>query len=263
MRNDLSDREAYERYWDSRTKEAELNFHIFVYLSRCVAEGDFEALRAFGFDMEDVAFVDQIRLPDLMALCATRSHALNARVDKESLRWLKEHMRRRRNRETLKTELLRTEAPAELMRQLFGMSGKEYAAARATLGQPSGKGRPALAGENDEQRLWRLWVLFAKPDKPARLRREDLWLLIGRELDSTIRAAWHTIETWARDENMLRALRAELDKLTPDQIDLEEQRLRERHAVLPHDIELRLPPQQSGASSARTLTAANDAPPTR
>ncbi len=241
MRNDLSDREAYERYWDSRTKEAELNFHIFVYLSRCVAEGDYPALRAFGVDMEDVAFIEQIRLPDLMALCATRGHALNARIDKESLRWLKEHMRRRRNRETLKIELLRAEAPFELMRQLFGMSGKDYAAARLTLGQPNGKGRPALAGERDEQRLWRLWVLFAKADKPARLRREDFWLVIGRELDSTIRAAWHTIEAWARDENMLRSFRTELERLTPPQIEAEEQLLREKHAVFPHDIELRLP----------------------
>jgi hypothetical protein len=106
-------------------------------------------------------------------------------------------------------------------------------------------------------------VLFAKPDKPARLRREDLWLVIGRELDSTIRAAWHTIETWARDDNMLRALRAELDKLALGQVAQEEQLLRERHAVFPHDIELRLPPQQNGASSSRTLTAANDTPPIR
>ncbi len=252
MRNDLSNREAYERYWDSRTKEAELNFHIFVYLSRCVAEGDYHALRSFGFDLEDAAFIEQMRLPDLMALCATRGHALNASVDKESLRWLKEHMRRRRNRETLKTELLRAEAPFELMRQMFGMSGKDYAAARLILGQPSGKGRPALAGERDEQRLWHLWVLFAKSDRPARLRYEDLWLVIGRELDSTIRAAWHTIEAWARDDGMLRAFRAEREKLPPQQIEQEEQQLRAKHAVSPHEIELRLPVQPAAPPQAST-----------
>jgi hypothetical protein len=255
MRNDLSDREAYERYWDSRTKEAELNFHIFVYLSRCVAEGDYHALRAFGFDLEDAAFIEQIRLPDLMALCATRSHALNASVDKESLRWLKEHMRRRRNRETLKTELLRAEAPFELMRQLFGMSGKDYAAARLILGQPSGKGRPALAGERDEQLLWHLWVLCAKADKPSRMRHEDLWLVIGRELDSTICAAWHTVEAWARDDGMLRAFRAEREKLTPQQMEQEERQLRDKHAVSSHDIELRLPAQPTPPPLAQSAGA--------
>lgn len=247
MRDDLSEREAYERYWDSRTKEAELNFHIFVYLGRCVAEGDYQALRAFGCDLEDAAFIEQVRLPDLLALAATRSHALNgATMNHEAMRWLREHMRRRRNRETLKTELLCAEAPFELMRQLFGMSAKEYAAARATLGQPSGRGRPALSGERDEQRLWRLWVLFAKPDKPQRLRREDLWLVIGRELDSTIRAAWHVIHNWSRDETMLRALGQEQDKLSTEQIEKEERQLREKHTIFPHDIGSRQPSQPPG-----------------
>ena len=259
MRSDLSDREAYDRYWDSRTKEADLNFAVFTYLARCVAEGDYHSLRALSFDLEDAAFIEQMRLPDLMALCATRGHALNIRVDKESLRWLKEHMRRRRNRETLKTELLRAEAPFELMRQIFGMSGKDYAAARLTLGQPNGKGRPALTGERDEQRLWQLWVRFAKADKPVRLRREDLWLVLGRELDSTIRAAWHTIQTWALDENMLRAFRAELEQLSAAQIELEERQLRERHGIFAHDIELRLPAQGTSGSLSQPDPAAKRA----
>lgn len=247
MRSDLSERESYDRYWDSRTKEADLNFAVFTYLARCVAEGDYEAMNALSFDHEDAAFIEQIRLPDLLALCATRGHALNIRVDKEALRWLKEHMRRRRNRETLKSELLRAEAPFELMRQFFGMSGKDYAAARQTLGQPNGKGRPALESERDEQRLWQLWIVLAKPDTPDKLRREDLWLVVGREIASTLRAAWHTIQVWAQDESMIRAFRAERDKLQLEQVERDEQQLRERHGIFPHDIELRRPQQSSAA----------------
>lgn len=242
MRDDLSEREAYERYWDSRTKEAELNFHVFVYLGRCVAEGDYQALRDIGCGLEEAAFIEQIRLPDLLALAATRAHALNVHFNRESMPWLREHMRRRRNRETLKTELLRAEAPFELMRQLFGMSAKEYAAARITLGQPSGRGRPALSGERDEQRLWQLWVLFAKPDRPQRLRREDQWLIIGRELDSTVRAAWSVIHTWGQDDNMLRALLEERERLGPAEIEEAERKLRDRHSIFPHDIATRPAP---------------------
>ena len=242
MRDDLSEREAYERYWDSRTKEAELNFHVFVYLGRCVAEGDYQALRDIGCGLEEAAFIEQIRLPDLLALAATRAHALKVYFNRESMPWLREHMRRRRNRETLKTELLRAEAPFELMRQLFGMSAKEYAAARITLGQPSGRGRPALSGERDEQRLWQLWVLFAKPERPQRLRREDQWLIIGRELDSTVRAAWSVIHAWGQDDNMLRALLEEQERLGAAQIEEAERKLRDQHSILPHDIATRTPP---------------------
>jgi hypothetical protein len=172
------------------------------------------------------------------------------------MHWLFEHMRRRRNRETLKTELLRAEAPFELMRQLFGMSAKEYAAARATLGQPSGRGRPALSGERDEQRLWQLWVLFAKPDRPQKLRREDQWLIIGRELDSTVRAAWHVIQNWALDQTMLKAMSREQERLDPAGVEEAERALREKHAVFAHDIAAR-----AAANTAEAKPPPPEGPP--
>lgn len=238
IRSDLSERERYERWWDSRTKEAELNFAIFIYASRCLSEGDLDALTAIGFSLEDAYTIFQISLPQLQALASSHAHALNVRIDQESMRWLMEHIHRRQTREILKIELMRYEAPYEMMNVFFGMNGREYATARRICQLPSGRGKPTLKTEDDEQRLWELWRLLCDPERPERLRKEDLWLIVGRELGSTLRGAWHVIQRWRQDETMMRAFRTELAKLSMDEAYAEEQKLREKHGVFKDGIDV-------------------------
>ncbi|MDE0853872.1 MAG: STY4526/YPO1902 family pathogenicity island replication protein [Nevskia sp.] len=238
IRGDLSERERYERWWDSRTKESELNFAIFIYVSRCLAEGDLDALSVIGFSLEDAYMIYQISLPELQALAASHAHALNVKTDPQSMYWLMEHIHRRHTRELLKIELMRYEAPYEMMNVFFGMNGREYAAARRICQLPSGRGKPTLKTEDDEQRLWQLWLLLVDPQRPERLRKEDLWLIIGRELGSTLRGAWHVIQRWRQDEAMRSLFHAELEKQDPAETTREEQKLREKHGVFKDRIEL-------------------------
>ena len=224
---------ARERYAPTRTKEAELNFAIFAYAARCVMEGDLEALRRTGFEPGDVQVIDQLRLADLHALSASRAHALNVRVDREALQWLVEHVRRRRTRDMLKLELLQLDAPSEMMANLFGMTGRSYAATREALGIIGGQGRPSIRLDNEaeEARLWHLWVAFADATRPHRLRHEDLWLVIGRELASGLRRAWTIVQQWSHDEHSLQSFRDERAKVTESQLAQEESALREKHRV--------------------------------
>lgn len=226
-------RERNERYWDSRTKEAELNYAIFAYAARCITEGDLEALRQVGFEPGDVQIIDQLRLPDLHALSASRAHALNVQVDREALQWLVEHVRRRRTRDMLRLELLKLDAPSDMMTNLLGMSGRAYTAARETLGVVGGQGRPAsrLGDDAEEVRLWHLWVIFADAARPQKLRHDDLWLVIGRELASGLRSAWNIVQQWARDEHSLPSFREERAKMSESQLAREETTLREKHGV--------------------------------
>ncbi|MFP5305925.1 MAG: STY4526/YPO1902 family pathogenicity island replication protein, partial [Gammaproteobacteria bacterium] len=122
--------ERIVRHWDSRTKEAELNYAVLAYAARCLTEGDIDALRQVDFEPEDVHVIDELRLSDLHALAAARAHALNVRIDREALHWLVEHIRRRRARDALRLELLRADAPSEMMASLFGMTGRGYTATR-------------------------------------------------------------------------------------------------------------------------------------
>lgn len=219
--------------WDARSKEAELNCAIFTYAARCLVEGDIDALRQIGFEPADVQILDELRLSDLHALSASRAHALDVRVNRESLRWLVEHVRRRRTRDMLRLELLRLDAPSEMMTKLFGMTGRSYTATRETLGIVGGQGRPSshLGNEDEEERLWNLWVRLADPERPTRLRQDDLWLVIGRELASGLRCAWTIIQQWTRDPHSVRSLKDECTRLGRQQIERDEAALRERHSV--------------------------------
>jgi hypothetical protein len=219
--------------WDARSKEAELNCAIFTYAARCLVEGDIDALRQIGFEPTDVQILDELRLSDLHALSASRAHALDVRVNRESLRWLVEHVRRRRTRDMLRLELLRLDAPSEMMTKLFGMTGRSYTAIREALGIVGGQGRPSshLGNEDEEERLWALWVRLADPERPTRLRQDDLWLVIGRELAFGLRSAWTIIQQWAGDPHSVRSLKDECTRLGRKQIERDEAALRERHSV--------------------------------
>ncbi|MEC9360193.1 MAG: STY4526/YPO1902 family pathogenicity island replication protein [Pseudomonadota bacterium] len=227
----MSERERFERYWESRTKEADLNFAVIAFATRCAAEGDLDALTQLGFDLDDVRIIEQIRLSDLHALSASRGHALNIRVDRAALHWLFEHVRRRRTREALKLELLRLEAPYQMMAEFFGLNSHEYAAARALLRLPDARGKPTLKCEAEEQRLWDLWVALADAEQPTRLRREDLWLIVGREIGSDLRVAWNAVQRWAVDPVSLEAFHQERRQWPPQRIEEHEASLRDKHRV--------------------------------
>jgi hypothetical protein len=233
----VSERERIERYWDTRSKEGELNYALFVFATRCLAEGDVEALRQIGFDPEDITVLDQLRIADLHALTAARANAINVSVDRSAFQRLIDNLYRRRTRERLKRELLRLDAPLPLMTALFGMNARQYTSQRDSIGITVGIGRPTSMLETDsEARLWRLWVLFADANNPARLRHDDLWLIIGRELPMELRSCWFAIQEWTNDPVSLKTFDANRLTLRDDELPTEEGSLREKHGVTPYDI---------------------------
>jgi hypothetical protein len=233
----VSERERIERYWDARSKEGELNYALFVFATRCLAEGDVEALRKIGFGPEDIPVLDQLRIADLHALTASRANAVNVSVDRAAFQHLIDHIYRRRTRERLKRELLRLDAPLPMMSALFGMNPRQYTALRDSIGITIGIGRPTSLLEADaEARLWRLWVLFADVNNPVRLRHDDLWLIVGRELPTDLRSCWFAIQQWSQDAVSLKTLDANRTALRDNELVTEEGALRERHSVTPYDI---------------------------
>lgn len=232
-----SERERIERFWDARSKESELNYAVFMYAMRCVAEGDVDALRRIGFVPEDVPILDQLRMADLQALAASRAHALDIRIDRDAMQRLMDTMHRRRTRERLKQELLRLEAPLQMMAALFGMNAREYTAARDRIGVTGGIGRPRTQIDDDEARIWRLWVQLADAWNPQKLRHDDLWLVIGREEPSQLRNAWTAIQRWSCDPVTLQSFDSERTQHSTPSIADTEAALRTKHGVSPIEIE--------------------------
>lgn len=233
----LSERERIERYWDTRSKEGDLNYALFVYATRCLAEGDVEALRRIGFGPEDITVLDQLRIADLHALTASHANAIDVSVDRSAFQRLIDTLYRRRTRERLKRELLRLDAPLPLMSASFGMTPRQYTSQRDSCGVTIGIGRPTSMLEADaEARLWRLWVLFADADNPTRLRHDDLWLIIGRELPTELRSCWFAVQEWSNDPVALKTFDTHRLTLRDEELEMEEGRLREQHGVTPYDI---------------------------
>lgn len=233
----VSERERVERYWDTRSKEGELNYALFLYATRCLAEGDIEALRQIGFIPEDIPVLDQLRMSDLHALSASRAGAVNVTVDRAALQRLIDGIHRRRTRDRLKRELLRLDAPLPMMTTIFGMNSRQYTALRESMGVTSGVGRPKTQiDDGQEAALWKLWVMLADAERPQQLRHDDLWLIIGREQPKKLRSAWFSIQQWSRDPSSLKAFESERLRLRDVQLMAEESELREKHCVTPIDI---------------------------
>jgi hypothetical protein len=235
----VSERERVERYWDTRSKEGELNYALFVFATRCLAEGDIDALRQIGFIPEDIPVLDQLRISDLHALTASRASAVNVSVDRSAFQRLIDNIYRRRTRERLNRELLRLDAPLPMMTALFGMNARQYTALRDCIGITAGVGRPTSQLDSaDEVRLWRLWVLLADVDHPQRLRHDDLWLIIGREQSTSLRSCWFAIQHWSQNSTFIKALDDERAKLRDNDLVQEEIALREKHQITPYQISI-------------------------
>jgi len=221
------------------SKEADLNYAVFTYAARCLAENDWASLEAFGFRASDLTLIDQIRLSDLQALSAARQPALHLKVDSDALVWLYHHIRRRRTRELLKLELMKLDAGSEMMASFFGINPHEYSELRKQLGLGNARGKPPALDDQEEHRFWELWVALAKPTQPQQLRSDDLWLVIGREALGTsgLRSAWNTIQRWAHDPHALEQFRAFRARWTDAAINAEELRLRQRHGIFKDSIE--------------------------
>ena len=83
------------------TKESELVMAVLLYAIRCLAEGDYHALRAMHFGPKEVAALREINLADLYRAGSLQSHCLDIRLN-QAVYWpMLNHLRRAREIEEL------------------------------------------------------------------------------------------------------------------------------------------------------------------
>lgn len=180
----------------SRTKEADLISALYLYASRCWAEGDLAALREMGFGREEIEDLLSLSLTDIQRLCNVNGHPLRVELDGGTFRLIVDHLRReRRSEETLRA-LIVADAPLPMMQTLYGMSSKEYTGWRQMLSMPPAAGRPPDADEEASHRVWHAWIAMLGDRDPEELQPAE-FLALHAQTEVPLRSLWNLVRRWS------------------------------------------------------------------
>ena len=110
----------------SGSKEGDLITAVLLYAIRCLAEGDQPALTEMNFGPVEVEALKKLQLTDIYGAGVLQSHCLSISLDRDLYRPLLDQLGRRRETEEIQHQLIRADAPLELMQALFGVGSREY-----------------------------------------------------------------------------------------------------------------------------------------
>ncbi len=177
------------------SKEAELTSAVMMYALRCLQEGDQSALREMNFGAAEVKALQDMSMGDLCHLESLRAHCLKVALNRDVYWPMMAQLKRRRESEELQHALIAADAPHDMMRTFFGMSGREYARLRKTLMVRITTGRPTEPNEDEIDRIWSAWREREDKVKDGLLPPEE-YLAIHEQSQVALRAIWRQTRTW-------------------------------------------------------------------
>jgi hypothetical protein len=171
--------------------EYEITHAAIRYALACMLDGNWHALREMGFGHRECEALQAMNLADLAALerCLS-AHVLKIELDRPRFWAALAEVRRERDTAQVRTELIKRDAPAGMLRALYGMGDKEYTRLRRHLGVPCGVGRPL---ELDPDAAWALSEVLHR--YPPVLSATD-WLAIADESGVPLRTLWREHKRW-------------------------------------------------------------------
>lgn len=177
------------------TKEADLVTAVLLYAMRCLAEGDQHALRAMQFGPKEVEALRELNLADLYRVGALQAHCLSIGLDREVFWPMIANLRATRETEELQRDLIRADAPLEMMRSLFGVGSREYTRLRRMLAVEPAVGRPPEPDEKTGHRLWRALATRLESAAAEELDPKE-YLAVKEESGASMRAIWNLVQRW-------------------------------------------------------------------
>ena len=177
------------------TKEADLVTAVLLYAMRCLAEGDLPALRAMQFGPQEVEALRELNLGDLYRVGSLQAHCLAIGLDREVFWPMLAHLRAVREAEELQRDLIRADAPLEMMRSLFGVGSREYTRLRRMLALEPAVGRPPEPDEATSRRLWRAVSAHLQSEAGEALDPKQ-YLAVHEESGAPMRAIWNLVQRW-------------------------------------------------------------------
>lgn len=171
--------------------EYEITHAAIRYALACMLDSNWHALREMGFGHRECEALQALNLADLAALERRLSaHILKIALNQPLFWAALAEVRRERSAAQTRIELIKRDAPAEMLRALYGMGDKEYTRLRRHHGVPCGVGRPV---ELDPDATWALSELLHR--YPPVLSPTD-WLAIADESGLALRTLWREQRRW-------------------------------------------------------------------
>lgn len=177
------------------TKESDLVTAILLYALRCLAEGDYPALRNMNFGPREIEALREMSLSDLYRIESLRGHCLQIVLDRDVYWPMMDHLRRQRASEEAQQTLIAADAPLEMMQTLFGLGPREYSRIRRMLSVAPSVGRPPEPDEESSHRLWHAWVGQVAEDESGPLS-PTAYLELHAETGLSMRAIWTLTQRW-------------------------------------------------------------------
>jgi len=175
-------------------KEFDLIRAFLNYASLCLREGDASSLREIGFSEREAHAVDNLNVRQFSHLAQALSGGfLKAQLDSRAFWGFIDQVTRQEEIEQTKIELIRRDAPLEMMQQAFGMGARQYTILRKRCSVDSGVGRPKGADEEDVRALWLAWDRIVGEGQHP---RETQWLQLAEEAGVSVRTIWRFAQGW-------------------------------------------------------------------
>ena len=169
---------------------------VMLYAVRCLGEGDQQSLREMGLGPRELDALRDLEMADLYRFGALRAHCVTIAVDRDVFWPLLSRLQDARQSEELQRDLVKRDAPLDMMRRLFGMGSREYTRLRQALAVEPAVGRPPEPDEETAHRLWRAI-------ETAMAAREGMDLLpvhylqICETTGASLRSVWRCAQRWA------------------------------------------------------------------
>lgn len=177
-------------------KESDLVTAVLLYAVRCLAEGDQQSLREMGLGPRELDALRGFEMADLYRLGALKAHCVAISIDRDVFWPLIAHLQSARQSEEVQRDLIRRDAPLDMMRRLFGMGSREYTRLRRILAVQPAVGRPPEPDEDTAHQLWR--AISSEQDA---CDGEELaaaqYLRISQGTGASMRCVWRHAQRWS------------------------------------------------------------------
>ena len=180
-------------------KDADLLTAGFVYVARCLAEGDTGTLRRMGLGWPDMRALNRLGLSDVLRLVRQAATApfLELRFDRAAFQRQLERLEAQRQTEDRLLALLQGDAPQAMLHDLFGTTLKEYYGYRRLLGLgPCAERRPRAPDDATLRAVWQAWQAHGLDRLPGGPQPEH-YLALHRATGLSLRTIWPLAREWA------------------------------------------------------------------
>lgn len=196
----MNTQSIYGAYEVMNTKEGTLVSAVLMYAMRCLAEGDMLALQHMQFGEKEVQALRDLRATDLYRVESMKAHCLSIALNRQVFWPMINLLNRDRRSEDLLTTLIEMDAPFEMLRELYGMSSREYSTRRRHLPSTLGQGRPQLPKRDIEDKLYSAWRKVVKDRDSYELTAAE-YLALHEQTKVSIRAIWRLVARWTKEES--------------------------------------------------------------